>query len=407
MLVYFGTFLEFFEFMLFVALFPVLSEIFSPYFSTEHLATLSYFLFWIGFVARPLGAFVLSPIGDKKSRKKLLVISVIGMSITTFLMGIIPFGRHPAVTISLIAILRLFQGFFTGIEFSAAAIYVFELSKNTHHKPRQNYNAILIMGMMTTLGMACAYFTAALCQIEFIAFLNFWRAAFILTGFLSLWIGILRLTRLPDDYHNAVDVKSYSDKIFSFKHSLPIFFLIGFSYGPFYYIATFLNTYNVVLKRADVLYLFLLNAGICLFYTVIIFVIFKLATAFFYKKNYIEFYHVLFILLLGPLTVLMHNTDSLVSSFICQSALIFVSQLIVSHINVNILNFFPPFFRVRGYSILQSLAASCLGGTAPLICHGLANYYGSSSWAVLYPISLTIFSLGSYKLLQNKFKDTI
>jgi MHS family proline/betaine transporter-like MFS transporter len=407
MLVYFGTFLEFFEFMLFVALFPVLSQIFSSHFSPEQLATLSYLLFWIGFMARPLGALILSPIGDKKSRKRLLVISVVGMSLTTLFMGSIPVGDSPTLTIILIALLRLCQGFFTGIEFSAATIYIFENVNTINSSSPQKYHAILIMGMMTTLGMALAYFVAALCQLEFIAALSFWRAAFILTGFLSLWIGILRLTRLPDDYHKASTLNPIPDPVFSFKDCIPIFFLIGISYGPFYYISTFLNTYSVVLKKEDAFSGLIFNAGICLFYTFIIFIIFKIAKPLFYKKKYISFYHILFIVCLGSLSALIFTTDSLLLSFACQAVLIFISQLIVSHINVNVISFFPPYFRVRGYSLVQTLAASCLGGAAPLICHWLTISYNSRLCAVIYPMGLTFLSFKSYKIMQHKFKEKI
>ena len=393
--------------MLFVALFPVLSQIFSEKFSSEQLATLSYSLFWIGFIARPLGALMLSPIGDKKSRKKLLVISVIGMSFATLLMGCVPFGSSPTLTIVFIAILRLCQGFFTGIEFSAATIYVFENSSHDSLLSTQKYQNILIMGMMTTLGMALAYFLAALCQLEMVAVLSFWRAAFILTGFLGLWIGILRLTRLPDDYHKVSALNTVADQSYSLKECLPIFFLIGISYGPFYYISTFLNTYSVVLKKEDAFLALLFNTGICLFYTFVIFIIFKMASGLFYKKKYISFYHILFIFCLAPLSAVIFNTDSLLLSFVCQAILIFISQLIVSHINVNVLNFFPPCFRVRGYSLIQTLAASCLGGVAPLICHWLAVSCESRFYAVIYPIGLTILSFKSYKILQNKFKENI
>lgn len=402
MLVYFGTFLEFFEFMLFVSLFPVLSQTFQDHFSNEQQATLSYFLFWVGFIARPLGAYILGPIGDQKSRKKLLIISIIGMSVTSMIMGCVPIYVHPMITISFIVILRLLQGFFTGVEFSTATLYVFE---NTEKNQNQHHR-ILMMGMMTTLGMACAYLIGALCHLEVIAFLNFWRAAFLLTGFLSLWVGLLRLTRLPETYTNTPKEFKNSEP-FSLQKYVFIFFLFGMSYGPFYYIAVFLNTYGIVLNKTDAFSGLLFNTFISLFYTAIIFVIFKYLHPLFYKKKFISLYHVLFILLLYPLSVMIFSEHQALLIFSYQAVLIFISQLITTHIQVNLPNLFSLQNRSRGYALCQTLAASIIGGGAPMICHQFASMFGHKSYSALYPIGICCLSLLSYKKLKNRFYDDI
>ncbi|MDP2193102.1 MAG: MFS transporter, partial [Alphaproteobacteria bacterium] len=197
MLVYYGTFLEFFEFVLFAIMFPVLSQNLSHYFSLSDLASLQYGLFWIGFMGRPLGAFVLSPFGDRISRKKILVISIMGMAFATIMLGCVPFTLNPWITIVYIGIFRLLQGIFTGVEYAVATVYMYE---RHHQNPKAQSHAIVNLGVMAALGTGAAYLVGAFCHLDYLNVIHFWRAAFILIGFLSLWTGGLRLSRLADDY---------------------------------------------------------------------------------------------------------------------------------------------------------------------------------------------------------------
>ena len=405
MLVYLGTFIEFFEFMLFVTLFPVLSKFFNGFFSPQQTAALTYFLFFIGFIARPLGSFFLSPIGDKKGRKTLLVISVVGMSISTILMGCIPIYTEPKVVILCIALLRFFQGFFTGTEYAIATIYTFE--KHQKENKKSGYQSILKMGLMITLGMSCAYFVAAICQLEFLNFLNFWRAAFLLTGFTSLWIGLLRLSRLPEIDTPITEEKPFTTIKTSPLKYLYVFFLIGVSFAPFYFITTFLNIYQVILGKSDPIQQLVISGCICLFYSIAIYLIYAKLPLLFYKKNYITFYHVLFIILLWPFTYFIFELKNLWISISLQAILIFISQLIVSHINVNLPELFNFEKRVRSYATLQALSASIIGGTTPLLCQQLASYFGRVDFAAIYPTLITIFSLLSYCKIKKEFRNSV
>lgn len=405
MLVYLGTFIEFFEFMLFVTLFPVLAKVFNGFFTTDQTAALTYFLFFIGFVARPLGSFFLSPIGDKKGRKTLLVISVVGMSISTILMGCIPIYTDPKIVILCLASLRFFQGFFTGTEYAIATIYAFE--KHQKENKTNSYHSILKMGLMITLGMSCAYFIAALCQLEILNFLNFWRAAFLLTGLTSLWIGILRLSRLPEIDAPAQTESTHETTKAPFKKYLCVFFLIGVSYAPFYFVTTFLNIYEVIIGKSNPIQQLLISGFICLFYSLAIYLIFAKLPSLFYKKKYISIYHVLFIILLWPCTYLIYEQKTLWISISLQVVLIFVSQLIVSHVNVNLPELFDFKKRVRSYTTLQVLSASIIGGTTPLLCQQLVAYFGRVDFAAFYPTLITIFSLISYHVIKQEFKNSI
>ena len=59
-----GTFLEYFDLMLYVHLSVLLNKLFFPQFDNENASLLSAFAFCAAFVFRPIGALILGYIGD-------------------------------------------------------------------------------------------------------------------------------------------------------------------------------------------------------------------------------------------------------------------------------------------------------------------------------------------------------
>lgn len=85
--------------------------------------------FSVPFIFRPLGGLFFGHLGDKYGRQKVLAITVIIMSISTFGIGLIPsyetIGLWAPI---LLLIVKIVQGFSIGGEYSGAAIFVAEYS---------------------------------------------------------------------------------------------------------------------------------------------------------------------------------------------------------------------------------------------------------------------------------------
>lgn len=123
-----GTTIEFYDFYVYataaVLVFPIL---FFPTGDDTTALLSSFAVFGAAMVARPIGAVVFGHFGDRFGRKATLVASLLTMGIATFLIGCLPtydnIGWWAAL---LLLILRLFQGFALGGEWSGAALVATE-----------------------------------------------------------------------------------------------------------------------------------------------------------------------------------------------------------------------------------------------------------------------------------------
>ena len=122
-----GNFMEWFDFAIYGYFAAVIGAQFFPTGNptTEMLASLA--VFAVGFISRPLGALILGPIGDRHGRKAVLLTTVLGMGVTTALIGLTPSYAAIGVAGSIaVVILRFVQGMMVGGEWSAAATYLGE-----------------------------------------------------------------------------------------------------------------------------------------------------------------------------------------------------------------------------------------------------------------------------------------
>ncbi len=130
---YLGAVLEWYDFSIFVFLAPILSKVFFPA-STNFVSMLmTYAVFAIGFLARPLGGMVFGCYADRYGRKKSMLLSMMTLTFATVSIGLLPTYATLGVAAPLLLIvLRLLQGFCIGGESTGAAIYIIEMYHCKH-----------------------------------------------------------------------------------------------------------------------------------------------------------------------------------------------------------------------------------------------------------------------------------
>ncbi len=123
-----GTTVEWYDFFLYgVAAALVFPKVFFPASDPAVGVLLALGTFAIGFIARPIGGLVFGHYGDLLGRKKLLVISLVMMGLSTFLIGVLPAYETIGLAAPiLLIVLRLVQGFGLGGEWGGAVLIVSE-----------------------------------------------------------------------------------------------------------------------------------------------------------------------------------------------------------------------------------------------------------------------------------------
>lgn len=127
-----GGGLEMYDFVIYAFFAPVIGKLFFPV--GNNLAELlsAFAVFAIGYLTRPLGAFVFGHFGDTAGRKKALTVTILLMALATFLIGCLPTYQHIGLIASILLILlRLLQGFAVGGDLPGAITFVAE-----HVSPR-------------------------------------------------------------------------------------------------------------------------------------------------------------------------------------------------------------------------------------------------------------------------------
>ena len=93
-----GTFLEYFDLMLYVHMAVLLNELFFPKTDPFTASLISAFSFCSTFVFRPLGALIFGYIGDTIGRKTTIIITTFLMAISCLVMANLPTYAQIGIT---------------------------------------------------------------------------------------------------------------------------------------------------------------------------------------------------------------------------------------------------------------------------------------------------------------------
>src|SRR5689334_14512000 len=178
-----GSALEYYDFFIYAqAAALVFPNIFFPSDNPQVAVVAAFATFGVGYVARPIGAFVLGHWGDTHGRKTVLVLCMLLMGGSTFLVALLPTYAVAGIWAPILLVcLRLIQGFAVGGEISGASAMILE------HSPfgrRGYYASFSLQGVQAGQILAAAVFLPLSAILSEDAFLSWgWRIPFALSAF--------------------------------------------------------------------------------------------------------------------------------------------------------------------------------------------------------------------------------
>jgi MHS family proline/betaine transporter-like MFS transporter len=122
-----GNMLEWYDFAVYGFFVPVISQLFFPARTPLLSILLTFAVFGVGFVMRPIGAVLFGIYGDRHGRRRALSAVVFLMAVATLAVGILPtYGQVGMLAPVLMVAARLLQGLSSGGEWGGSAAYLVE-----------------------------------------------------------------------------------------------------------------------------------------------------------------------------------------------------------------------------------------------------------------------------------------
>lgn len=189
--------LEWYDFYIYgTAAALVFNKVFFPSVNPA-LGTLAAFAtFGVGFLFRPLGGIVFGHFGDTMGRKKLLVIAMMVMGVSTFLIGLLPtYATIGILAPILLVILRAAQGLAVGGQYGGAMLLVTE---NAPAHRRGYYGSFSHIGPSLAVILSNVVFLIVVAAVSPDALVAWaWRIPFLLSAVVVI-AGIYMQLKIED-----------------------------------------------------------------------------------------------------------------------------------------------------------------------------------------------------------------
>jgi MFS family permease len=176
-----GSALEYYDFFIYAtAASLIFPQIFFPSTDPKIAIVASLATYGVGYVARPIGAFVLGHFGDTHGRKQVLLMCMFLMGFSTMAVGLLPtYEQAGMLAPVLLVVLRLIQGFAVAGEISGASSMILE------HAPfgrRGFFSSFTLQGVQAGQILAAAVFLPLAHYLPAAEFNTWgWRVPFLLS----------------------------------------------------------------------------------------------------------------------------------------------------------------------------------------------------------------------------------
>ncbi len=388
-------------------IYGLLSSVFAGQFfpsgnaTTALLATLATFA--LGFVMRPVGSIVLSPLADRFGRRRMLSLTIFLMGAGSLIVALTPSYASIGIAAPLLLLFaRLLQGFSAGGEFQGAAAFLVE-----HAPPgRRGFVGAFHVG---SIGFAILIATGVSALVT-----NFipqpllgtwgWRVPFVFGALLSLF-GVYIRSGLPETPHfisakqrNVLERSPILRALKDYPRESWIVFVLQMGTVMFYIWTVFLPTYAHLAGGLPLNQAFL--GGL------ISLVVFCVATPAsgalsdrIGRRPILITYAVGFLVLVWPMLRLLQNGDF--ATFLAVDVVgCLLLGMVDGVLSATLCELFPTQVRASGIGLPYAICSAIFSGTAPLIAAWLLSIHMADLLAVYIMVISAIGALTFWKMRE-------
>lgn len=368
-----GNLVEWFDFYIYA----FSAVYFAHHFSASDNPTIqqinAFGVFALGFFMRPIGSYIFGSLGDKIGRKSTMVISIILMTLGSFMIAALPTRDvvgNWAVLFLLIA--RLIQGLSVGGEYGIAATYLSELASERKKGFYSSFQYVTLIG-----GQLLAVFTITIMLFCFSGEEMrdwAWRILFVIGGCLALCSLVVRklMKESVHDLHKYSDRGTFKALMRSWKSLL---FVFGITCGgslAFYTITTYTKTFMTNSAGFDeevANHIMLLG----LLVLMLIQPLFGHLSDKIGHKNFLIIFGALSFVGIYPLFMLLKGTTNPYYAFCLILGLFMILSFYTSVAGIFKARLFPVYVRALGTGFGFAIPNAIFGGSAPYVALQFKN----------------------------------
>ena len=403
-----GTMIEWYDFYLYgLVAALVFGKLYFPKQDAYAGTLLALSTFFLGFVARPIGAAIFGHYGDRIGRKATLIATLMLMGISTILVGLVPSYQSIGIWGGVIlTVLRMLQGIGVGGEWGGSIAVATEWSKYDKRRglagswpqfgsPLGLLLAVLVLNIVSHSG-----------STEWFERIG-WRIPFLLSVVLigiGLWIRVKVLetpvfTQLKE--RKQLQKTPVLEVLRSHWRTVLLTCLIRTGQqAPFYLFSTFLLSYGTTVLKFDRSFLFNAVLAACCVSLITTPLFGYLSDRIGRKKMY----------LIGAFTMMAFAfpyfwlLDTRNATFVVMAIILSlpVHDMQYGPQAAFIAESFPPSVRYSGSSLGYQLASITSGGPAPLIAAWLLHDFGTSAAISTYLVIIAAISFVSALFLPDR-----
>jgi len=387
-----GNALEWFDYGLYGYFSSVIATLFFP--SQDPLTSLmmTFIVFGVGFVMRPIGGMIFGHYADKAGRSKALSATVMLMGVSTFAIGCLPtYSQIGVAAPILLALCRLVQGISTGGEWGSCMSFLAEYGRSDNRGFIVSWSQFSIaVGLLMGSALGTVL-TAALSQESLYAW--GWRIPF-WTGLLIAIFGLYVRSKVEETpkYKEVELSNGVADmpvvelfKKYRYETLVNIGVVIGWTIS-YWIIMAYMPTYiSKVLQYP-------LWVGMS--FNSVLLIIFMIAIPFagmladrIGRRPVMLIATAGFILFSYPLFYLMSTVKTAGVLFFVLLVLALLQALLCGGATVYIPEIFPTHIRCSAIGVGYNFAVAAFGGTAPFVATWLISATGNPLAPIFYLIA--------------------